>query len=282
MGKNYRKNMIEWLDEIGFKASKADPPWDWNGGDWELLPISIVGSLSEFTGQGDYIGGTVERANREAMLEDFPNFLTTASSGYEYEECVLLDAGEFRNAFHWPNHPHHDEAVSLVEAVGALHDYPCYDEEALSLLEQELIDEALPDAVKEIWRAATKGFDEDDVPFPPELRTQIESALGDRDGGSHCPGFETGCIVYFVEAARTAAQRIADKHVTEWKERILESLGVERVIPGSDCFFGWSVQSAEEQLEEIRAIVSSPKFPFEAIDAIRRIAALLNHPQEAA
>jgi len=259
-----------FLKERGFEIEYKE---SWNHA------AGFDGVLHKLTGQGDYVGGVVERSNREVLLEKLPKLLGETSSGYGYEACTLLDPMEFMEAWHWPNHDLHLEARELGEILDACSDYPLVDDEHHSALELQLIDEALPEAVEEIWEEALAGWDEDLVPFPAELKEKIEAALTGR-GGAHCPEIETGCIVHFVELARVKAQDIAQEHMVKWEKGIREGLADAHEIPGSSSYTGWDVQSASEMLEEIRSACAGAAHPFEAIDAIKRIARILNHPQE--
>jgi len=267
---NPSQGTIEWMLEIGFEFQEKT---------WRE---DAHFHLAQFTGQGDYVGGTVERSNRECMLEEFPMFLSESHSGYGYSHVVVDDATELRTAFMWENHEHHAKAVELVEGVQALHDYPCWDDEALSELEQELISEELAAQVDSVWSEVVGNWDEDLVPFPAGLKQKIVAALCGASG-RYRPEFETGCIVSFQGMARKQAVEIAQEHMVKWEKGIREAIREDNEIP---CLHPWVNTSAgidaEAALAQIIEIAQRPKFPFEAVEAVRQIAAILNHPEVAA
>lgn len=259
MGKHTEASMEAWLVDLGFEQNvvhRGEAYW------W----------LPKFTGQGDYMGGAVERSNRELLLEKFPEFLgEEGSGGYSYSACSLLDPQGWRTAYHWPNHPLHDKAVDLYETIESLHDYPCVDDGHLSELKESLVSEALPDKIKEIWRDELGNLDEDLVPFPEDVREKMERLLRD-ESGRFPPCIETGCIVAFDSRSESLAVEAAREWVVKWERGTREALAEEYEIPAFD------VQSCEEVLDEIRSILDGVKFTFERVAAVRRIAAILNHP----
>ena len=252
MRKNFTKNMKEWLEEIGF-AVEVD------------LHDDLTASVPH-TGQGDYIGGAVEASNRDAMCEEYPGLLTTRGSGYGWREAILLDPQQFRTAYHWENHKLHDKAVSLAEAVGALHDYPCYDDEHLSNFEEELISKEIPEKIGELLR----NVDEDLIPVV-ELEKKLEECLRD-PSGARCPEIETGLRIYFPNEKE--AKKLVAAHVEAWEKGAKERLFGDDVLPWRDI----NGAAAIDAVQTIRDILATVKFSFEAPPALREVARLLGHP----
>lgn len=81
------------------------------------------------TAWGDYHGSTLQRANFEALVEDFPDTFVVVTSGYGGHALALPLGVEI------PEH--------LFDAlVGIANEYPLYDDESHSMLEMRLQDEA--------------------------------------------------------------------------------------------------------------------------------------------
>lgn len=80
-----------------------------------------------YTSWGDYVGGTVERANYEALLEDMPD--TFVEVRYDYDGHMLAIRPE-------------QITDDIDEIIASLQDYPLYNEEAHSMLEMRLVEEA--------------------------------------------------------------------------------------------------------------------------------------------
>lgn len=77
-----------------------------------------------YTTWGDYIGGTVERSNHDAIAEDFPDAVDSEYLGYGAYRLVVRAESEIPSV--------------LFDAVVGLGDYPLYSEEHHSLLEVDL------------------------------------------------------------------------------------------------------------------------------------------------
>jgi hypothetical protein len=115
-----------------------------------------------YTVSGDYVGSLYERANCQGLREDYPGVFVTVYSSYRTDWLVaradtVLD----------------DDETDLPGVLAALLDYPVYDDERASMLEQELISEAWDDwaqydirrAMREIL-AARGDTDTDEVDIP--------------------------------------------------------------------------------------------------------------------
>lgn len=263
-----RNAVMAWLNEKGFDVEACRPPCNWPFGEDSFYESggAVSATLDKFTGHGDYVGGTVERSNCECMLEDFPHLLTTTSSHFNYEAVSVLDPFDLHKAFHWPNHPQHEKAVDLIEGVDALHDYPCWDDERLSALEIELINEALPDKIEEIWSKATQGWDTDLIPFPASLKEEMEKAITGSDG-QHVPVIETGCIVSFDDRAEKDALEKAAEFFAKWKGEVSQAVMDDETED--------SVRAAVE--DEVAEEHRIPHLPTDAIDAVEKIRAAIEN-----
>jgi hypothetical protein len=79
------------------------------------------------TAWSDYSGGAVERSNARSLRRDFPDEVVTVTGGYSTEFLVLPADGTISEA--------------LFNAIAGLAEYPLFDEEDLSELEQEILAE---------------------------------------------------------------------------------------------------------------------------------------------
>jgi hypothetical protein len=82
--------------------------------------------------------------------------------------------------------------------------------------------------------------------------------------------------------ARSEAVEIAQEHMVKWEKGIREAIREDNEIPCLHVFMNSEGIESEAVLAQIIEIAQRPKFPFEAVEAVRQIAAILNHPEVAA
>lgn len=249
-----RKQLIEWLNEIGFDVEVG------RDGD-------IIAEIPN-TCHGDYIGATVERSNYEAMDEAYGSLVVDVHPHFNAKTLGLSDPMELKSAFHWERHPLHDKAVSLCEAVGALHNYPLFDDEHHSKLEMELVNEGIDSEALDAWNAAASKFEVDLDLVPTERHEEKIKAILRGDDGSGCPHFKTGCLGVWPNRKKAAEK--CEEILKEWKAGIAENFE----IPG----VGTYRQEAIDAITKIKDVCAGVKFSFEAPAALQEIARIMNHP----
>ena len=126
-----------------------------------------------YTSFGDYVGTTVERANNEILLKNFPHerFYISAwerdeERAFCYERHTPLSIKEdtriIEVTFNYSGSTLYrlESDEELKEIADALEDYPCVDDEYLSALEWTLFEEYVQDEiVRDFMRR--KGFEID-------------------------------------------------------------------------------------------------------------------------
>ena len=113
-----------------------------------------------FTSYGDYVGTTVERANNEVLLKNFPHESFYISSwerdeerAFCYEKHVPLSIKEdtriIEVTFAYGSSTLYrlEGDEELKEIADSLEDYPCIDDEYLSALEWTLFEEYVQDEI---------------------------------------------------------------------------------------------------------------------------------------
>lgn len=110
-----------------------------------------------YTGWGDYCGSTVERANFNALVEDFGDYVVQVGHGSHDGRGIYLKVGS-------------EVPALLLDVIQGLRDYPLVDEEVWSMVEMEVEQDdldswLLDDLIREIeerqdWTdAEDHGFD---------------------------------------------------------------------------------------------------------------------------
>lgn len=138
------------------------------------------------TGFSDFLGSTVEKANSQALGEDFP-FLEENSSGFGGSELYLnLTALEESESLPFD----FEEWIELEGAISGLQDYPLYSEDLHSKLKMEAQDEAFKDfgerefrkiLLKPIEKALEKAEEGLEACFSEGEKAELESLF-------HSPG----------------------------------------------------------------------------------------------
>jgi hypothetical protein len=98
---------------------------DWGGDYYSIENLYIV---VPHTTWGDYVGGSVEKANHRAILEEFAEYVIDVSGDYSSSALYLPLAAKI------PQH--------FADGLLGLLDYPIWDEGCLSDVEQEIVDES--------------------------------------------------------------------------------------------------------------------------------------------
>jgi hypothetical protein len=115
----------------------------WPYGDWDhdVSPADATHVLINYTGYSDYSGGGVDRSNNRSLLRNYPEAFTQAYGGHGTEE-LMLSVDYYAPADPESHDSRADRTDYLLQAIAGLADYPLYDEEDYSALENEEADEA--------------------------------------------------------------------------------------------------------------------------------------------
>lgn len=109
----------------------------WTYGDWmDAQPFvtreTATHILVPYTSYSDYSGSTVEASNHRSLLRDYADTFVDVHGGYDTRALLL--------PVDWT--PPGDGSDGLLDALESLSDYPLYDEEDHSALEDELAQDA--------------------------------------------------------------------------------------------------------------------------------------------
>lgn len=173
----------------------------------DTLPQDAIAIL-DYTCYSDYSGCSVERANERAIREMFPNadWLKDLYGGHG-SSGLAVDLAAWLDTLTEDDDPH-----ALLETVEGLDDYPAVSDEAVSELETEAEDEALPDLYKDLARTVPWDRCErlhDYLSDLPEDRAHAcyRAAM---EATNTYPEHETGGSVYFdVKRIRASYIRAA-------------------------------------------------------------------------
>jgi hypothetical protein len=125
---------------IGYVPSFGDPDEGLTGGDetslthWRQCQIDDVPVLVTVPGTlwGDYVGSFVDRSNYRSLLRDYPDTFVIICSNPGAQELAVLGSGILPDGLQ-------EELQQINDPNGC----PVYDEDDLSFLELEMIDEAI-------------------------------------------------------------------------------------------------------------------------------------------
>lgn len=144
---------------------------------WSELPDSELYLVIPITTWGDYVGGSVERANERALTRDYPETFITLDGDYSSTTLVI----PFTSSI---------DPFLFDALVKLAHVYPLYSEDAHSQIEQDLIMECWEDY-------AARDFADligDDMSSNAELFTRYMAMCEDK--GTY-PEAETAVSVHF-------------------------------------------------------------------------------------
>lgn len=124
-GMNYNGPGNEWTASPCPEPGTSAPM----GSDWQEVDTQQEADVIDvpYTVWGDYVGSTVERSNFRAFVEDYPDTFVEIYGDYG-SHCLYL--------------PTFKLSADLVEAIRHLFDYPLYDEQDHSMLENDIAWEA--------------------------------------------------------------------------------------------------------------------------------------------
>lgn len=166
---------------------------DWHEADFFKFPATLW---------GDYVGSTVERSNYQALLVDYLDTFVTAYGDYgSHALFIRADYAE-------------DDAINLV-AIGQklAEEYPLYDEDHYSLLEDALIWESWDSYTRDDVRMALNRLDvENDDIDDDDLRQKFFDIVREQNDYPHCED-ATGSVAfpYWDETIEALAIWIAEK-----------------------------------------------------------------------
>jgi hypothetical protein len=160
-------------------------------------------TLVDYTAQGDYVGDVIQRANREYLLETYPNLLTENTESYGYSKCAFLfwDNVGF-NSDGEPLGVLQIEKVitqykELESTLNALHDYPVCCEHKLSELEMSIKYEYISEFVKDDLFDFMEKVELEFTPTKEQIEVITDIILrNDNDKIEQHIVIETGCLAY--------------------------------------------------------------------------------------
>jgi hypothetical protein len=147
---------------------------------------------------GDYIGGSVDRANIEYLQKHYPEYVDERTYDYSTLQLVIWLDGDYPEEF--------------IDLINALEDYPLLDEETHSNVEYEIKGDYWNEIVTE-WYERME-FDHDlDL---QRLDEEMPDFFYDE-----CV-IETGCIPYFKDKKR-AWRYLTEKNISRIQNYIIRS-----------------------------------------------------------
>lgn len=216
------------------------------------------------TTHGDYCGGMVERSNKEELVKDFPEWLEDTSLGAFNSWSATIsakNATRLRRAFRDHFNLFHNAAVNLIEALKGLSDYPCYNDEHWSQLEYEIISGGLAEKIQDTIKyvCQTHSIDEDNVNWNTGFMERISELLREN------AYVEQGENIAWEN--EDEAEKFTNTYLEGWIKNVKDDLGI--MVPEYDN------QQSLEHIEEIRRILETVQFGFEAKEAIQLIQQLV-------
>lgn len=162
-----------------------------------------------YTAWGDYCGGTVERANFEALVQDFEDFVVQVGHGSHDGQSLYLKVGT-------------SVPTELLSIIDGLADYPLYHDEALSEVEQAVeesdLDSWIVDDVRREIEAREDWDDAEEHGFTDEAIREAYYALRSVDmvrweaetaTSGYVPDFDSAVDEIFQEVLRKRALEVA-------------------------------------------------------------------------